>query len=197
MTKERDPYKYYPQDYILQYVIPLIPSQITPNQITTLRFILTPFVLIILILGNYNLGIPLFIFTAFTDMVDGSLARVKRKVTDWGTTYDPVADKILIGSVTLVFILKYLSIWLGIAIIGIELFLVIIGALFRNKKSKVLHSNIFGKLKMLLQVAGIITLMIGAASGNHNYIDIALWIFIISLGFACTSTYIYLKKFLS
>lgn len=189
--------KYYPQDYVLKYtLIPLMPKFISPNQITTLRFILTPFVLLILLTQNYAVGIPLFLFTAFTDMLDGSLARIRDQITSWGITFDPIADKLLIGSVTLVFIIKFLSIFLGLAIIGIELVLIIVGAVFRRNKKTTLPSSIWGKIKMALQVLGVLFLLIGAASANQNFINISFWIIILSLVFACISTFLYLKEYL-
>ena len=89
----------FPHDKIMAVTfLPLIPRWVTPNAITIARFVLTPLVVFLILIENYNIGIPLFIATAFTDVLDGSLARVRKKVTKWGTLHDPVADKLLIGS---------------------------------------------------------------------------------------------------
>jgi phosphatidylglycerophosphate synthase len=41
----RDPYKFYPHDYLLQRtLLPLIPAWVKPNQLTFLRLLSVPFV---------------------------------------------------------------------------------------------------------------------------------------------------------
>ena len=105
MAFERDPHKLFPHDHLLKYtVIPLLPNFITPNIITVVRFVLTPFVVWCLAAEDYAVGIPLFLFAAFTDALDGSLARVRQKITAWGNFYDPGGGKILIGSLVLFFV---------------------------------------------------------------------------------------------
>ena len=56
-------------------MLPLIPKWITPNQVTIFRFLATPFVVWVLAIEAYAWSIPLFVFVAFTDVIDGSLAR--------------------------------------------------------------------------------------------------------------------------
>ena len=52
----RDPYKLYPQDYVLRAtLLRLIPSAVTPNHITVLRMMLTPVVLYLLATGIWCL----------------------------------------------------------------------------------------------------------------------------------------------
>ena len=90
--RHRDPAKLYPHDYVMKsLVLPLVPKWVTPNYVTALRFLLTPFVVWGLAVGQYEWAIPFFMFTAFTDMVDGSLARARKQITEWGTLFDPIA----------------------------------------------------------------------------------------------------------
>ncbi|MDP1707108.1 MAG: CDP-alcohol phosphatidyltransferase family protein, partial [bacterium] len=85
-------------DKILQKIfLPVIPRFITPNIVTWFRFVTVPFVAYLFIQESYIIGLLLFIVSAFSDAVDGSLARTRNQVTDWGKMYDPAADKLLIG----------------------------------------------------------------------------------------------------
>jgi len=157
---ERDPYRLFPHDHLMKYtVLPLIPKFLTPNHFTILRLIMTPFVLWFLITEQYSIGVPLFLAAAFTDAIDGSLARVRKQITAWGTIADPVADKMLIGLAVLLFVIKYLSLYFGLLILFFEL-LIVTGGLIRKYQGHLVSANIFGKIKMVLQVFGVLFLFV-------------------------------------
>lgn len=178
---------FYPQDHVLKrFVIPFIPDSVTPNGLTITRFMLTPIVLILLINSNFILGLPLFIIAAFTDMLDGSIARTKDRITAWGIVADPIADKILIGSVALLFLIRYLSVYLAIAVIGMEVLTVGLGIVFK-KEGSVVPSNIFGKLKFTLQVLGIFLVIIGAWAQIDVLYTVSIGVFILSILLAMIS----------
>jgi len=105
-------------------VLKLIPHRVTPNQITVLRFFLIPFVLFLVFTEHYEAGLVLFAFAAFTDALDGALARTTNRVTEWGKIYDPVADKILIGTTALVLVPRHLGFGIVFAVIFIEMLLI-------------------------------------------------------------------------
>src|SRR5665213_1786012 len=77
--------------------LPLLPKKITPNQITKFRLISIPFILYFFLSGQILIGTILFLFSAFSDALDGALARTTHQISNWGTFYDPVADKLLVG----------------------------------------------------------------------------------------------------
>ena len=155
MFQPRDPHKLYVHDHLLgATVVRFVPRFITPNMITVSRFIATPFVLWLLLNRRWGMGLVAFVLVAFTDALDGSLARLRRKVTAWGTFYDPVADKLLIGSVVLLVVLPRLPIELAVAIVGLEI-MIMVGAAFARRKGRAISANAFGKTKMFLQVVGV------------------------------------------
>lgn len=187
----RDPYKLYPHDYVLKYfMLPLIPRFVTPNMITWLRFILTPIVIWFVAREQWNIGVPLFIFTAFTDALDGALARVRRQITDWGTFYDPVADKLLIGIVVLIIVVKYINIYFGLIIILLEL-LIIGGGWLRRRRGILLPANVYGKVKMFLQVCGVTFLLISVWGGVDLFVDLSVGSFALAIVFAIISLFTY------
>ena len=67
-----------------------------PNQLTGMRFLLS-FVLFYLISQELWLAsLLVFIFAAFTDWLDGHLARTQNMQSSLGRNLDPLVDKVLI-----------------------------------------------------------------------------------------------------
>jgi len=154
--------KLYPHDYLMKYtIIPLIPRWVRPNHITLLRMLLTPFVVWLLYLGDLRLGIPLFIFTAFTDVVDGCLARLRKQITPWGIFFDPVADKLLIGCVALTIAIQYFHPILVFVAIGLDMLPAMVFLARKNPGNQMMAANIWGKTKMVMQFVSLTLLLVG------------------------------------
>lgn len=141
-------------------ILPFIPDAVAPNHVTILRMIMTPFVLWLLFLGNYVVGVPLFVLVAFTDVVDGSLARVRNKITPWGIFFDPIADKFLIGSVTLVIALKYYHPLIVFPAIALDMLPAIVFLARARPNGQIMMANVWGKAKMFLQFTSLACLLL-------------------------------------
>lgn len=142
----------------------LLPKRVTPNQITITRFFSVPFIGFFVATGNYTIGIPLFFIFAFTDALDGALARTTNRVTEWGRMYDPMADKLLIGITALIIIPKYLSFALAFTIIFIDMLVIGTAYYMKNKGTIHVSANGWGKMKMFLQSVGVGMLLIYAVN---------------------------------
>lgn len=189
--KQRDPAKLYPHDRVLaRILLPGIPFFVQPNHLTVLRFFLTPVVLWLLWAENYAVGVPLFIFAAFTDMLDGTIARVRKQITPWGTFYDPVADKLLVGTVILLFVTRHMPVLLASVMLTLEI-LIVTGGFFRKRRGRMTSANIFGKTKMVLQVTGLIFLLFGAWFNIPLLFAIAIGVFVVAVVFAILSLFTY------
>lgn len=187
----RDPHKPYPHDHLFAAtVLRLFPQRVTPNQITWFRFLATPVVLLLLIAENYTWGVPAFILVAFTDALDGSLARTRKQVTEWGTIYDPVADKILIGSVILLVVMRHLLPAVGVVILAFEL-LVLIGGWYRKSSGRAIGANVWGKTKMFSQVVAVSLLLVSVWFGIPFLVNLSLVAFGVSVVFAVASLVTY------
>lgn len=185
----RDPAKLFPHDYVLRPFLKLIPEKIHPNHITILRMFLTPVVLFVLYQENWGAGILLFLFTAFTDALDGSLARVRRQITEWGTFYDPVADKFLIGSVMILIVLQHVNPLIAYTLLLIEGMLIFGGWYHRRRHA--ISANIWGKVKMVLQVIAVLFLLIALWLGIDLFIQISHTTFVLAIIFAIVSLLTY------
>ena len=158
-----------------------------PNKITISRIVLIPFV-IFFYLANfipYNIGkfVAVFIFmlAAYTDHLDGYLARKNNQVTNLGKFLDPIADKLLVfgalilicvdGTVPRIFAELVLFIMMARDFI--------IGALRQVGASNnvIISADKWGKLKTLLQDIAISVLLVYSALVGIVEIQLVLDIF--------------------
>ncbi len=191
MLMTNDTVQLYAHDRVLEKMgIRFIPAWIHPNHITILRFLMVPFVLWAIWIQSWMLAFILFLLAALTDALDGSLARVRLQITMWGTVADPIADKLLISSVLLVFVTRVLSWWLTFFVIFLEL-LIIGAAYIRHRKGRMSSANEYGKLKMLFQVIGVGLLLASEVFGWPLATTIASGIFIVAIVFAMISLLTY------
>src|SRR5580693_146457 len=72
-----------------------------PNQLTLLRMVFVPFIVIELVEGRYFWALVLFVIAGFSDGLDGFLARHLHQQTLLGQYLDPIADKLLLSTMFL------------------------------------------------------------------------------------------------
>jgi cardiolipin synthase (CMP-forming) len=70
----------------------------TANQITILRLVFVP-IFAILVVGRHDTGaLAVMAAAAFSDILDGTVARAFRQVSPLGVALDPIADKVLLST---------------------------------------------------------------------------------------------------
>ena len=141
------------------------------NKLTIFRIILVPVIMLIPIIDNL-IGIPgeflgistafwimniIFIIASITDKLDGYIARSRNQVTTFGKFLDPLADKILVLS-ALVILVEYGKIpsWIPIIVLAREFIVSGYRLIAVEKGGKVIAASIWGKLKTVTQMVGII-----------------------------------------
>ena len=141
------------------------------NKLTIFRIILVPVIMIIPIIDNL-VGIPgeflgistafwimniIFIVASITDKLDGYIARSRNQVTTFGKFLDPLADKILVLS-ALVILVEYGKIpsWIPIIVLAREFIVSGYRLIAVEKGGKVIAASMWGKLKTVTQMIGII-----------------------------------------
>lgn len=128
-----------------------------PNQLTLLRLLMTPLLLILLSidsLGCYIAGYAVFIAATITDYYDGKIARARNLITNFGKLMDPLADKILISTVFIMMVgMPDLAVprWTVVVIIARE-FLVTGARSLAASEGVVIPANKYGKTKAVLQM---------------------------------------------
>ena len=100
------------------------------NLVTLLRLALIPAILVLVLRDARWPAFALFALALLGDVVDGTLARARREVTDLGKLLDPLADKLLsTGLVAVIAALGRLS-WLAFALLGFQQLALLVGAVF-------------------------------------------------------------------
>jgi cardiolipin synthase len=71
------------------------------NQLTILRMALTPPLILLVLSGRFRWALIAFLVAAATDLLDGLIARFGNQKTTLGAMLDPVADKLLVSSLSI------------------------------------------------------------------------------------------------
>ncbi len=142
-----------------------------PNALTLARIFLVPFLVVVLLTRFEALlifGVPkevvgaaIFGVAAFTDWLDGYLARRRGQITTLGQMMDPLADKLLITAalVSLVW-MELAAAWMVWVILCRELAITVLRSLLHTRGVSIPASRL-GKVKMVVQVVAILLLMLG------------------------------------
>lgn len=134
-----------------------------PNSISLFRLVLTAVFCVAAsaegVVG-YSIALAAFVLGAFSDWLDGYLARKLGLVTSLGKLLDPLADKILVCSGFVYLSAKGLCpVWVTALIIGRE-FLVTGIRQIAVEEGKVIAADHLGKWKTTFQLIFIITALV-------------------------------------
>ena len=128
-----------------------------PNMLTIVRFILIPFIFGTVISRHYFVGIVIFTISAFTDILDGYIARKYNYISDIGKLIDPLADKLTQLSLLLALtILNILPWWILAVVFVKECAIVITASVLYKKDDVVVYSKWYGKLATSLFYLAIV-----------------------------------------
>lgn len=102
----------------------------------------------------------LFALASFTDFLDGHIARSRNLITSFGKFVDPIADKLLVNTMLILFaytarisvVAVLLMIWRDMIVDGLRM--------NASAKGKVVAAGMLGKAKTVLQMFAIIFLML-------------------------------------
>ena len=182
--------KVFPHDELMaRTVLKAFPRTVTPNEVTLFRIIATPFVFLLILYDYLDIGIVAFILVAFTDAIDGSMARTRHQITRFGMLFDPLADKFLIGSMVLLLVFKNFNFWLGFGILGVEIILIMTALVAKVKFKTVRAANRWGKLKMILQVAAVFLTLLALLLDFPSLLTYAAGLFGLAIGAAIVSLF--------
>lgn len=155
-----------------------------PNKLTVLRILLVPIMVIIPFFGLkgeiLNVEIEfwimnlIFIIASITDKLDGSIARSRNLVTNFGKFLDPIADKILVLAAMLILVEKQMiPAWIPIIVLIREFAVSGYRLIAVEQGGKVIAASNWGKLKTVTQIIAIIFAFININGSNtfFNFIN--------------------------
>ena len=149
-----------------------------PNILTIIRFLLIPFIIFYIFMGNYILAFAFFTISGITDIADGFIARKFNLISNFGKLMDPLADKLTqISTLTSLVLTNIIPIWILIIVLLKE-FIMIVGASFLYGKDVVVYSRWYGKLATVLFYVAIVFSLLTkqfALTGIWNQLDFILY----------------------
>ena len=128
-----------------------------PNQLTLLRMIFVPFIVIHLVDGHYMWALVVFIIAGFSDGLDGLLARTLHQQTLLGQYLDPIADKLLLSTMFLVLSILHKIPWkFTVLVFSRDISILAASAvLFAIAGLRDFRPSIFGKANTFSQIAAV------------------------------------------
>ncbi len=135
-------------------LIPLIFFLISPNE------------------NHYLFSSIIIILMWISDLLDGYYARKRNEVSEWGKIIDPLADKTIVISITIILLLQgVLPIWFFIVIVLRDLIILSGGLFIKQKYGIVLQSNWIGKLTVFTIGFTLLNMILikGLTSSSLNF----------------------------
>ena len=148
-----------------------------PNILSLLRVAMVPaFMATLLFMQEVAIWgriVPMLIFclAAFTDFLDGYIARKRKLVTDFGKLIDPLADKFMVFGALVSLLVTDVKIapvlvWVAALIMFRELGVTSLRLVVAGKSGKVVAASLLGKLKTVSQMVGFILIFIDPILGE-------------------------------
>ena len=152
-----------------------------PNTLSLIRVILVPFFMAAVIFVDPTRGvgfwqtlglaaIPAAIFgiTAYTDHLDGKIARKYNLITDFGKFIDPLADKFMVfGALISILVARPdiapIFVWVAAVIMLRELAITSLRLVMASKEGKVVAASWWGKVKTATQCVAILLILLEPA----------------------------------
>ena len=150
------------------------------NKLTTLRVVLIPVFLVLLLSPliaepiNRYIAVGIFIAASITDFLDGYIARSRNMITIFGKFMDPLADKLLVCSALVSMVeLGDLPAWVVVIILSRE-FAITGFRTLAMQANIVMAASWWGKLKTTTQMIMIIVVLLQIQASVMNVIETIL-----------------------
>ncbi len=153
------------------------------NQLTLLRMLLIPALVILVLYGMNGWALVVFIVAGVTDALDGVLARWWGQPTSLGALLDPMADKLLLISTFVVLTLpgldlpNHFPVWLTVLVISRDVIIVVTVAVVNFAVGRrTFPPSMLGKLATLIYILAIAILLLYNWLGRGSIVvDAAVW----------------------
>lgn len=133
-----------------------------PNQLTAGRFVLGILLFVLIEHDQWLWCIAVFALAAFTDWLDGYLARLQGLTSTLGRNLDPLVDKVVVCG-AYIFLLREpesaLTPWMVVIVVSRELIITGLRSFLENLGAN-FGAEWLGKIKMVLQCAALFAIFL-------------------------------------
>ena len=152
-----------------------------PNQLTAARLVLGIILFVLIEHHEWLWCIAVFALAAFTDWLDGYVARLQGITSTLGRNLDPLVDKVVICG-AYVFLLSHeesaLTPWMVVIVISRELIITGLRSFLENLGAN-FGAEWLGKIKMTLQCAALFAIFLALEFERNNVLqwgrNICVW----------------------
>ncbi len=159
-----------------------------PNRLTIFRIVLIPVIILIYMFPYAQFGIEpmeftfgsislsivnvivlaVYLIAAFTDMLDGQIARKRNMQTTFGKFADPIADKLLTTTMFILFVSRGIIPVVPVILMVARDIIVDGCRMVASVNGKVVAAGMLGKVKTVLQMAAVALILV-------NNLPFELW----------------------
>lgn len=148
-----------------------------PNVLSLVRIALVvPITYLIVVDGPIGWIVGLIVVAAFTDWVDGHLARWSRTVSEWGKVLDPIADKFAALMIVPALVFRdaepTLPLWLFLLIVVRDVGIVAGGVLIARRTGRIVVSSWVGKFAV---AALTLTVLAAILKADPPILQVCIW----------------------
>jgi CDP-diacylglycerol--glycerol-3-phosphate 3-phosphatidyltransferase len=156
-----------------------------PNQLTAARLVLGIFLFVLIEHNQWVWSIVVFALAAFTDWLDGYVARRQGLTSTLGRNLDPLVDKVVICG-AYIFLMKHeqagLSPWMVVMVVAREFIITGLRSFMENLGAT-FGADMLGKIKMVLQCAALFAIFLALYEKNDVFDwarDVFIWSMLIA-----------------
>ena len=154
-----------------------------PNILSILRLASVPVFIWLFVSGHEMVAVFIYGTAAFTDFVDGFIARRLDQVTELGKLLDPLADRIFVIALTVALVIRgTLPWWLALIVVGRDAIVLIMFPLMERRGMPRIAVNFIGKTATAWLLFGLSWLAVTATGVDWAVRPIGL--LFVSLGAA-------------
>jgi len=167
------------------------------NKLTMLRILLIPLVMFF-VLWDFPYGklisAIIFLCAAFTDGLDGYIARKRKEITNMGKLLDPLADKLLVAAALVSLVeIGQIPAWTAIVIIGREFLVTGLRGIAAAEGLVIAASNL-AKIKTVFQIAALSALLLDEYVASVLGFSPGQWLLYLAVLLTVYTGYDYLVK---
>jgi cardiolipin synthase len=135
---------------------------LAPNQLTLLRLIFVPFIILCVLDNRWPWALGLFLLAGLSDALDGLLARKLHQQSVLGRYLDPIADKLLLSVLFLVLSTTHKIPWrYTVLVFSRDICIVITAAvLYVVASYREFRPSVFGKIATTAQVGALLFVLL-------------------------------------
>jgi cardiolipin synthase (CMP-forming) len=138
---------------------------LAPNQLTLLRLVFVPFIIINVLDENWVWALALFVLAGLSDGLDGLVARRLHQQSALGQYLDPIADKLLLSSLFLVLsVAKQIPWRYTVLVFSRDVCILLTAAvMFAVSSYRQFRPSLFGKINTTAQIGAVFFVLLSRA----------------------------------